>query len=106
MRFCSFRTPAAAINVEFRREQIGTVDGEENLILLHLVADIGIGIDDSALIGRKDLRQNILIEVDIADSLPLQGKIHGTDLVDLYRRDLLLVQIERKFARSIGSRRF
>ena len=69
MTFCSLNTPAAAINVDSAVEQIRAIDGEKNLILRHLVADIWISVDDSALIGREHLRQKILIVVDIADSL-------------------------------------
>ena len=79
-----------------RVQKIGTVDREENLVFLHFVTDVGIGFDDAALIGREDLHQEILIEVDVADSAPLRNERRRTDRLDLYRGDLLFAQIERR----------
>ena len=80
--FWSFSTPAAAISVDSACEKIGTVDGEQHLILLDLVADIGNGGDDAALVGREDLRQHVLIEIDVADRLPLDDEGSRSDDAD------------------------
>ena len=54
--------------------EIGAVDGEKDLVLLHGLPDADEGPQDTALIGGENLGQKLLIEIDIADGLLLLRK--------------------------------
>ena len=78
----------------FGLQQIGAVDGEQRLALLHVVADLGKQRDDAALIGREHLRRHVLVEIDAADRLLLDREIALFDRLDLDRSKLRIRQID------------
>jgi hypothetical protein len=57
-----------------RLDQIGTLDGEQRLPALHVVAHHGEQLHDAALVRRKHLGGHVLVEIDVAHGLCLNGK--------------------------------
>jgi len=80
--------------VRFGRQQIGAVDCEQRLTLLHVIADGSEQGDDLALIGRKDLRLHVLVEVDTADRLLFDREDVDFGRLDLYGSELRIRKIE------------
>ena len=82
------------MRVELGLQEVGAVDGEQRLALLHVIADGGEQRDDLALIGREDLRLHVLVEVDAADGLLFNRKLAVFDRLDLHRSELGIRQID------------
>ena len=86
-------------------QQVGAVDGEQRLAFFHVVAHLGEQRDDPALIGREDLHRHVLIEVDAADRLLLDGKVALLDRCDLDRIELRIGQVHAVGTRTGRARR-
>ena len=86
MRVVSSNTPAAAIKFELGRQQIGAVDREQRLTFFDVITDGGEQGDDPALVGRKDLRLHVFVEVDAADRLLLDREFTCFDRFYFHRR--------------------
>ena len=74
-------------------QQIGAIDGEQCLPLLHVVTDRAEQRDDPPLIRREHLHRQLLVEVDAADRLLLDRKVALLDWRDLHRDELQIRQI-------------
>ena len=81
-------------------QQVGAVDGEQELALLDLVADLGEQPDDPSLVGGEDLGQQLLVEIDAADRALLDGKVTLLDRCDLDGFELGLRKLD-----AVGGRR-
>ena len=53
----------------------GALDREQDLILLHLIAQVRKGADDAALIRREHRDGRVLVEIDVADGLLLHEEL-------------------------------
>ena len=68
---------------QLRLQQVRAVDGEKRFVLRHRLANAGEGLKDAPLIGRENLGQKLLIEIDAADGALLPWKCvlaRGLDL--------------------------
>ena len=90
----SSSTPAAAIKVEFGLQEIGAVDREQRLTLLHVVADRAEQGDDAALVRREDLYRHVFVKIDAADRLFLDGKFAFFDRLDLDGAELGIRKVD------------
>ena len=75
-------------------QEIGAVDREQRLPLLHVIADLAKETDDPALIGGKHLDRHFLIEIDAADRLLLDRKLPLAGRLDLDRSELRIREID------------
>ena len=93
-----------------RLQQVGTVDGKEDLILFHIVADLGEQPIDSSLIIGEDLDRHVLVVIDIPYRAFLDCEQAFADGLDLDRSNLLLGEVHgvggSRFTLDLGRSRF
>jgi len=78
----------------FGLQKIGAIDGEQRLAFADVITDFGKQRDDAALIRRKDLDRHVLVEVDAADGIFLDGEFALRDRLDLDYGELGIRQVD------------
>ena len=97
--------PCCGNQIRFGRQQIGAVDREQLLTFLDVIADGGEQADDLALIGCKNLRLHVFVEVDAADRLLFDGEDADFDRLDFYGSELRVREIEGEWIDHGSARR-
>src|SRR6202000_181553 len=87
----------------FRLKQIRAIDREQDIAGVNFVSDVVECLEDLALILRKYLDEQILVEVDSADGGFQQREISRSHGSDLDRSRLLFRQIDGRFVSRAGA---
>jgi hypothetical protein len=83
-------------------QKVGTVDGEQGLAFLHLIANGREKPDDPALIRGEDLNRHFLIEINAADCAPLDRKDIFLHRLDPHRGQLRVGKVHAVGGWTVG----